>query len=1158
MINTEIAIYMRKFSLFVLFLVTSSIILAQVPEYFTYQAVARDAYDNVIANQNMAVQVRILEDSTSTSSVYTENFFIQSNDFGRVEFSIGGGGVQDGNFNSIDWSLSNYHIWIGMDITGGSTYKEIGVEPFVWVPYAKYAKSSGSSLEPQGIKSYTQSQINNLPGVPGAVVFNTTSHCLNFFNGSAWTSLCGEQCFPMPTIAKTGPNQSVYAVYTNLSGNVPNYGNNEIGLWSMIIGTGGVINEPTNPNSIFNGLAGQTYLLAWTLSTACGSTSSTVSIEFLACDDGDPCTYDYYYNGICQHKTLVPALANAGPDQEMAISPIQLEANPALLGNGYWSIISGTGGVIADSLNNHSVFTGIHSTTYELVWHIMHTCNSSSDTVSITFHNVILCGTNLTDTRDSKVYGTVDMNGRCWMADNLNYGSFVTTSQGQQNNSMAEKYCYGNNPANCPTMGGLYSWGELMNYATVEYSQGLCPDNWHVPTDSEWYDMEHFVDPTINDPTATGFRGVDAASKLLTGGSSGLDLIFSGTYYQPNSQFFGGGSINRYGNYASSTVNGSFTWIHVLNENYAGIARMTGSKLLGNALRCVQNYSAQPCLLMPGKANAGPDQPADPTGFASLTAYNPALGSGQWTVAYGQGGSFANNALPTSTFTGTPGQNYQLAWTASTACGSSSDTVFVQSQEPPFNSLIVARWGSQSYLNGQLEIVDNPCIKGNGTNAYVLFGFAGVADIATVEVSYFNGSNWSVVTDNASNGSSVSGLWRIAGSSFYVLTDGAQYFNNKVSVLICKNANGEEIIHANFSETRSTKAFNRARHTRDGDGVYTNFTASQFVMDDGAYPVAMVEGFDHWENNSIFGQYVVVAYHIDGTPLLTDGDNWTNYSWVTNHPPITGTEFHNGSPSKLRIPHNPNVLNADLDGVFSDGAGFRYKLSFNDLKEAKINPLFYRYGNHVLKDMVLYNQALTGADLIGAKTYFGVRSKDNFVFHGDSHSSEIVLKPGWGLPSQFFRTFESRYQVTNLAHPGWTSAHLLSDVGSITAAYDATKDDNYAIIFIGANDVMLNSAGPNQVYGNLQEIWATCRSTGFFVVAVTLLPHHAHQANIDALNLLIQSDPTLYDLLIDISQDPDIGGPGADLGPYYKNDHIHMTEGGTRKLAELLKALIPG
>mgnify|MGYP001350304896 CR=1 FL=1 len=43
-------------------------------------------------------------------------------------------------------------------------------------------------------------------------------------------------------------------------------------------------------------------------------------------------------------------------------------------------------------------------------------------------------------------------------------------------------YCYGNNGANCLTMGGLFTWQQAMNGDTTEGAQGICPDGWHIPT----------------------------------------------------------------------------------------------------------------------------------------------------------------------------------------------------------------------------------------------------------------------------------------------------------------------------------------------------------------------------------------------------------------------------------------------------------------------------------------------------------------------------------------------------------------------------------------------------------------------------------------------------------------------------------------------------
>jgi hypothetical protein len=77
------------------------------------------------------------------------------------------------------------------------------------------------------------------------------------------------------------------------------------------------------------------------------------------------------------------------------------------------------------------------------------------------------------------------------MAQNLNVGKRVNTlntaspHSDVSTNGIIEKYCYGNNPANCDIYGGFYDWNEMMNYNTTPGAQGICPPGWHVPTASE-------------------------------------------------------------------------------------------------------------------------------------------------------------------------------------------------------------------------------------------------------------------------------------------------------------------------------------------------------------------------------------------------------------------------------------------------------------------------------------------------------------------------------------------------------------------------------------------------------------------------------------------------------------------------------------------------
>ena len=97
----------------------------------------------------------------------------------------------------------------------------------------------------------------------------------------------------------------------------------------------------------------------------------------------------------------------------------------------------------------------------------------------------------LTDLRDNQVYRTVTIGTQTWMAQNLNY-------------EMANSFCYGNEASGCDKFGRFYTWAAAMDsvgtwsssgkgcgYGTTCLSpdtlvRGVCPENWHLPSCSEW------------------------------------------------------------------------------------------------------------------------------------------------------------------------------------------------------------------------------------------------------------------------------------------------------------------------------------------------------------------------------------------------------------------------------------------------------------------------------------------------------------------------------------------------------------------------------------------------------------------------------------------------------------------------------------------------
>ena len=114
---------------------------AQVPQAFKYQAVARDASGNVLANKSVSFRISILGGSTSGSAVYIETHTEKStNSFGLVDLEIGKGTLLTGAFPTIPWATNSYFLKVEMDPSGGSSYTTMGTSPLLSVPYALYAR----------------------------------------------------------------------------------------------------------------------------------------------------------------------------------------------------------------------------------------------------------------------------------------------------------------------------------------------------------------------------------------------------------------------------------------------------------------------------------------------------------------------------------------------------------------------------------------------------------------------------------------------------------------------------------------------------------------------------------------------------------------------------------------------------------------------------------------------------------------------------------------------------------------------------------------------------------------------------------------------------------------------------------------------------------
>jgi uncharacterized protein (TIGR02145 family) len=273
----------------------------------------------------------------------------------------------------------------------------------------------------------------------------------------------------------------------------------------------------------------------------------------------------------------------------------------------------------------------------------------------------------LTDERDGNNYTVVKMpDGKWWMAQNLNYQKGLTwqanasepsTVSGQNTDLIGHFWCpggYGGTDiststlASCDVWGALYSWETAMMvdgkwsddnrnstaWADVSYStnnssgntnnggkgvgsHGICPANWHVPTDAEWGDILNEMETGTKDHnTNTSWIGTNAGSRGkssctcgsgVTGSSCVDDVKDNWHYHSSNagndyygfrvlptgSRYYNGSYFDVRGLYAyfwsSSASNQMNAWYRSFASFYVTVSRSNYTRSHGFSVRCVRD-----------------------------------------------------------------------------------------------------------------------------------------------------------------------------------------------------------------------------------------------------------------------------------------------------------------------------------------------------------------------------------------------------------------------------------------------------------------------------------------------------------------------------------------------------------------------------------------
>jgi uncharacterized protein (TIGR02145 family) len=373
-----------------------------------------------------------------------------------------------------------------------------------------------------------------------------------------------------------------------------------------------------------------------------------------------------------------------------------------------------------------------------------------NDTTRVPAVMAATCGSATVADADGNIYNTVLIGDQCWMAENLRVGTMIPGTTNQTNNGIIEKHCYNDNPANCITYGGLYQWDELM----LGGAQAICPDGWHVPSDSEWYWL-------------TLLLYGDTGGKLKATGT--LENL-NGLWYAPNTGATNSSGFNALpagwkdaaGNYGMMGYQASFftttTWWYThayFRQLYYDNTSVSSGSFTGNAfslsVRCLKNSTtaALPTVttspvtdITANTASGGGNVTAD--GGASVTARGvvwsttstPTVTSNQGITSNGNGTGIFTSELtglePNTIYyvkayaTNSEGTAYgsavqfrsgvpvNLSLTGITI-GSGTANCYDASQTISVSSFIVQSGGSATFIAGQnIRLLQGTKVVNNG------------------------------------------------------------------------------------------------------------------------------------------------------------------------------------------------------------------------------------------------------------------------------------------------------------------------------------------------------------------------------------------------------------------------------------------------------------
>jgi uncharacterized protein (TIGR02145 family) len=204
-----------------------------------------------------------------------------------------------------------------------------------------------------------------------------------------------------------------------------------------------------------------------------------------------------------------------------------------------------------------------------------------------------------TEIRFDNSGGTGGSTSQIWAGNGLKYGAYTLYAH----DSVATP------SSNLSNYGYLYNWYAAKGIITDggNSTKNICPDGWHVPSDSDWNKLVKFLDPINGDTSGIPTQSITAGGKMK---STGNNTAGTGLWNSPNtgadntSEFsarpggfrIGNGSFYSIRDYAYfwsdtqiGTYSGSSAWSRYMNTSNGNVTRSNTDRPIGASIRCLRN-----------------------------------------------------------------------------------------------------------------------------------------------------------------------------------------------------------------------------------------------------------------------------------------------------------------------------------------------------------------------------------------------------------------------------------------------------------------------------------------------------------------------------------------------------------------------------------------